>query len=188
MEKYAGKLNSIDLPEFILIKNLEFEHPEDLDAPISRGEILANATDFETLKVNIPAPKIPEEDYKLSLYEEKYGDPAIIKPEFDDSPMDISVGDPCDYEIFGMSYTIVWFVEPNEDRIVELLIEAYLSSRNLIFIYDNFIDRMHIYPFYSLEIISDDFYDNVCNKFENAAKGLKNPPSQQEWDDLYEYL
>ena len=188
MEKYVEKLNSIKLPQFILVKNIEFEHPEDLDAPLSRGEILQSGSDYDSLKAHIPIPKIPEDEYKLSLYEKKYGDASVIKPEYDDSPMDVSVGDPMDYEIFGSSYTIVWMVPPDEELIVEALINAYAKSRKLIAIYDEFIDRMHVFPFYTLETISDDFYETICSRFEVTAINLKEPTSEKDWDELYEYL
>lgn len=181
-------LDSLDKPCFLLIKNLDFEHPSDLDSPISRGEILAHSTIFDELKKMIPSPQLPGDDYKLSLFEKKFGEIRISVSQYDDSPWDISEGDPSDYEIFGESYTIIWISEQGEDEIADYLVEQYLKIKDLISIWEFYIDRMHIYPYYSLELTSEDFYENICNTFENRVNECGDPPSDEEWDSLNDYL
>jgi hypothetical protein len=178
----------VEKPCFLLIKNLDFEHPSDLDSPVSRGELLGHSTSFDELKKKIPAPQLPDEDYKLSLFEKKFGETKISLAQFDDSPWDIADGEPNDYEIFGESYTIIWVCNPNEDGIAEYLVEQYLMSRDLITIWELYIDRMHIHPYYSLDQTSEDYYENICNAFEYNVNKCKNPPSEEEWDSLNEYL
>jgi hypothetical protein len=73
-KRYSAFLESVEKPCFVLVKNLDFEHPSDLDSPISRGEIIAHSEKFEILKKKIPSPKLPEDDYKLSLFEKKFGE------------------------------------------------------------------------------------------------------------------
>lgn len=187
-KRISAFLDSLEKPCFLLIKNLDFEHPSDLDSPISRGEIQAHSTNFNELKKMIPAPQLPEEDYKLSLFEKKFGEIKISVAQYDDSPWDISEGDPNDYEIFGESYTIIWICEQNEDEIADFLVEQYLKLKDLISIWEFYIDRMHVYPYYSLEQTSEDFYENIGNSFENRVNECKNPPSDEEWDSLNDYL
>jgi hypothetical protein len=185
---YSEFLESVNLPAFILVKNLWFEHENDFDAPISRGEIIRQSKEFSELKKIIPQPDLPEDDYKQSLFEKKLGELKISNAVFDDSPYDIAEGDPTDYEIFGQSYTILWMCSPDIDELTDFLVERYNQNRDLIFIWENYIDRMHIFPFYSLEMTSDDFYEEICNAFEDKVNNLKNSPSQKEWDELNDYL
>ncbi len=185
---YSDYLRSITIPKFILIKNLWFEHINDLDAPITRGEIIKYAEDFDEVKMAIPHPALPEDDYKQSLFEKKLGELKKSLAVFDDSPYDISEGDPADYEIFGESYTVIWVCPPDVEEIVDYLVEKYAELRDLVAIWEYYIDRMHIYPFYSLETTSDDFYDNVCDLFEKKVNKLEEPPGDKEWDELNDYL
>ena len=181
-------LESIEKPCFLLVKNLDFEHPSDLDSPISRGEILSHSSNFDELKKMIPAPQLPEDEYKLSLFEKKFGEAKISLAQFDDSPWDISEGDPNDYEIFGESYTIIWICDPGETGIADYLAEQYLKLKDLISIWELYIDRMHFYPYYSLDQSSEDYYETVCNAFESCVNECQDPPSELEWDSLNEYL
>jgi len=181
-------LESLEKPCFLLIKNLDFEHPSDLDSPISRGEILGHSSNFDELKKMIPAPTLPEDEYKLSLFEKKFGEIKAKVGQFDDSPWDISEGEPSDYEIFGESYTIIWICDQGEDGIADHLVGQYLKLKDLISIWELYIDRMHIYPYYSLEQTSEDYYESVCNAFESSVNECKNPPSEEEWDSLNDYL
>ena len=181
-------LDSLEKPCFLLIKNLDFEHPSDLDSPISRGEILSHSTDYDDLKKMIPNPQLPEDEYKLSLFEKKFGEVRISMAQYDDSPLDISEGDPSDYEIFGESYTIIWICEQKEEEIADYLVAQYLNLKDLISIWEFYIDRMHIYPYYSLDQTSEDYYENICNSFETKVNECRIPPSDEEWDSLNDYL
>jgi hypothetical protein len=187
-KRYSEALESIKKPCFVLIKNLDFEHPEDLDSPVSRGEIIGYSTDYEELRKKIPDPILPEDDYKLSLFEKKFGDMQQSVARFDDSPLDISEGEPNDYEIFGESYTILWICDLEEDSIADFLVQQYLKNRDLISIWEFYIDRMHIYPPYSLEQTSVEYYENLCNEFEERVSSSKSPPSENEWNELNDYL
>jgi hypothetical protein len=187
-KRYSEILESIEKPCFLLIKNLDFEHPEDLDSPISRGEIIAHSKNYDDLRNRIPDPKLPEDDYKLSLFEEKFGEANPAVARFDDSPLDITEGEPNDYEIFGESYTILWLYHYHEDSIADYLVEQYLKSKDLISIWEFYIDRLHIYPSYSLEQTSLDFYEDLCTIFEKKVSSCPNPPSDKEWDELNDYL
>jgi len=187
-KRYSGILESAEKPCFLLIKNLDFEHPEDLDSPISRGEIIAHSNKYDDLRRMIPDPKLPEDDYKLSLFEKKFGEANVAVAQFDDSPLDISEGDPNDYEIFGESYTILWLCDHSEDSIADYLVDQYLKTRDLISIWEYYIDRLHIFPSYSLEETSVDYYENLCNEFEEKVSSCKNPPTDREWNDLNDYL
>ncbi len=187
-KKYSEYLESVELPRFLLVKNLEFDHENDLDAPISRGEIIDHSNNYDDLKKQIPLPMIPEDDYKLSLFEKKFGELNASIVQFDDSPLDISEGEPNDYEIFGASYSILWICENEADLIIEYLLKQYEKYRELIIIWEFFIDRIHVYPFYSLDEPSDDFYENVCKLFEERVQKLKNPPTEIEWNELNDYL
>lgn len=186
--RISAFLESIEKPCFLLIKNLDFEHPSDMDSPISRGEIVGHSTSFEVLKKMIPAPDLPEDDYKLSLFEKKFGELKASVAQFDDSPWDISEGEPSDYEIFGESYTIIWIYDLNEDGIVDYLVSRYLNLKDLISIWELYIDRMHVIPYYSLEQTSEDYYESVCNAFESSVNECKHPPTEEEWDSLNDYL
>ncbi len=187
-KRYSEYIGSKKVPGFILIKNLMFEHQNDLDAPITRGELIGYDSHFGELKKIIPYPSVPEDDYKLSLFDKKFGELRGAKAEFDDSPFDIHEGDPTDYEIFGESYTISWICPPDPEKVSDYLVKRYGEKRNLIIIWDNYIDRMHVFPFYSLETTSDEFYENVCDLFEEKVNEISQPPSEKEWDELNEYL
>jgi hypothetical protein len=186
--RYSAFLESLGKPCFVLIKNLDFDHPSDLDSPISRGEIIERAENFEDLKKQIPLPELPENDYKLSLFEKKFGELKASAAQYDDSPLDISEGDPNDYEIFNESYTIIWICGPDVEAVSDYLVEQYLNIRDLISIWELYIDRMHIYPYYSLEQTTEDFYENVCNTFEDKVNECSNPPTEREWEELNDYL
>ena len=187
-KRISAFLESVEKPCFLLIKNLDFEHPSDLDSPISRGEIVAQSSNFKDLKKMIPPPRLPEDDYKLSLFEKKFGEVKASVAQFDDSPWDISEGDPNDYEIFGESYTIIWLCDLNEDGITGYLVEQYLKLKDLISMWELYFDRMHIFPYYSLEQTSEDYYESICNAFESSVNECKDPPSENEWDSLNDYL
>ncbi|MBD3273123.1 hypothetical protein GF385_02115 [Candidatus Dependentiae bacterium] len=186
--RYSEYIGSKRIPGFILTKNLMFEHQQNLDASITRGELIGYSSHFDELKKAIPYPGVPEDDYKLSLFDKKFGALKGSKAEFDDSPLDIHEGDPSDYEIFGESYTISWICLPDPGEVSEYLVERYKEKRDLIEIWDNYIDRMHVFPFYSLETSSDQFYENVCDLFEGKVNDISQPPSEKEWDILNDYL
>ena len=187
-KKYSEYLESVELPRFLLVKNLGFAHENDLDAPISRGELIDHSNNFNDLKKLIPFPKLPSDDYKLSLFEKKFGEIKANNAQFDDSPLDITDGEPNDYEIFGESYSIVWVCGNNVDSIANFLVNQYEKYKDLVLIWELFIDRIHIFPFYSLEETSDDYYENVCNSFEEKVQKIKNPPTEIEWEQLNDYL
>ncbi|MBS0001298.1 MAG: hypothetical protein KFF73_20100 [Cyclobacteriaceae bacterium] len=187
-KRYSEFLESVEKPCFILVKNLDFEHPSDLDSPISRGEIVGHSNNFEDLRNLIPSPGLPEDEYKLSLFEKKFGEIKSSVAQYDDSPWDISEGDPNDYEIFNESYTIIWICEQDEDSITDYLVRKYSEIKDLISIWELYLDRMHIFPYYSLDQTSEDFYEKICNFFEEKVNGHDDPPSEKEWDELNDYL
>ena len=187
-KRYSAFLESVEKPCFILVKNLDFEHPSDLDSPISRGEIITHSENFEILKKKIPIPQLPEDDYKLSLFEKKFGELKVSVARYDDSPWDISEGDPNDYEIFNESYTIIWVCGQDEEEVTAYLVHQYMKLKDLISIWELYLDRMHIYPYYSLEQTSEDFYENICNLFEEKVNECDDPPAEAEWDELNDYL
>lgn len=188
MKNYHEYLSGIKLPSYILFKNLHFEHDFDIDASIARGEIVANDLSYDELYSKIPRPQFPTDEYKVSLLDEKYGQISESELEYDDTVFDIAEGDPNDYEIFGESFTIIFFAPPEEDSIVDFLVNQYQKNRDLVDIYMNYIDRLHIFPFYSLEETSDNFIENLGNRFQEKVRSLPQPPGQDEWDELKEYL
>ena len=154
MKNYNEYLSGIKLPSYILFKNLRFEHDFDIDASIARGEIITSNASYDELYLKVPKPVFPEDEYKLSLLDEKYGQVTENELEFDDTVFDIAEGEPSDYEIFGESYSIIFFCPPQEDYVIQYLTEQYQQNRDLVEIYMNCIDRLHIFPFYSLEFSS----------------------------------
>jgi hypothetical protein len=188
MKDFNEYISKLKLPAYILFKNLRFEHDFDLDAPVSRGEIIANGSFYNPLREKLSRPVLPQDDYKQSLLDSKYGQIAENQLEYDDSIYDITEADPNDYEIFGKSFTIVFFCPPDEDLIVQYLTDQYKKDRNLIGIWSNYIDRLHIFPFYSLDISSDDFYENITDKFERALNEMPQPPTKQDWEELDDFL
>ena len=187
-KRYDEFLESLEKPCFVLVKNLDFDHPSDLDSPISRGEILGHNKDIETLRKHIPHPKLPDDDYKLSLFEKKFGELTESVAQYDDSPWDISEGEPNDYEIFNESYTIVWLCDNNENSITDFLVSQYVKLKDLISIWELYLDRMHVFPYDSLEQTSENFYENLCNLFEEKVNDCNDPPDETEWDELNDYL
>lgn len=185
---FSEFLESVKIPCFVLARNLYFEHEYDLDAPVSRGEIIKCSQQIKEVRQLIPRPVIPEDDYKQSLFEKKIGEMKSANANYDDSPFDLAEGDPNDFEIFGESYTIVWFCPPDVEEVTGFLVNKYRNNRDLIKIWENYIDRMHIYPFYSLELTSDDFYEKICDTFEEKVSSLPDPPSKEEWDKLNDFL
>ena len=188
MKNYKDQLSSIKLPVFILFKNLKFEHDFDLDSPVSRGEIVFSGKNYLPIRDRLPKPCMFEDEYKQSLLDSKYGHITENELAFDDSVFDITEGEPCDYEIFGESYTIVWFCPPDENVIINYLLNEYRKNKNLVAIWSQHIDRLHLYPFDSIDISSDDFYDRINSRIEKELRALPQPPSDQEWIDLSEYI
>lgn len=188
MKNYKDRIAGLEFPVFVLFKNLKFEHDFDFDASVSRGEIIYSDKSYQAVKNKLPKPQIPEDEYKQSLLDSKYGRIDENELFFDDTVFDITEGEPCDYEIFGESYTIVWFSPPEEDQIIRYLIDEYRKYKNLVTVWSQYIDRMHLFPFDSLEISSNDFFENITSGFEEGVKSLPQPPSEQEWMELEEYL
>ena len=188
MKNFSEYLSGIKLPSYILFKNLRFEHDFDIDASIARGEIVATDTSYDELYSKMPRPSFPTDEYKISLLDEKYGQIDEIDLEYDDTVYDIAEGEPNDYEIFGESYTIVFLCPPDEDFIVEYLVQQYQHTRDLVDIYMNYIDRLHIFPFYSLEVNTDSFVENLSENFQQKVRNLQNPPGKDEWEELKDYL
>jgi hypothetical protein len=188
MKNYKDQLSSLKLPVFILFKNLKFEHDFDLDSPVSRGEIVFSGKTYLPTRDRMPMPCMPDDEYKMSLLDSKYGHITENELTFDDSVFDITEGEPCDYEIFGESYTIAWFCPPDENAIINYLLDEYRKNNDLVAIWSQHIDRLHLYPFDSLEISSVDFYDKVNSRIETELKSLPQPPTAQEWMDLSDYM
>ena len=188
MKNFEQYLAGIKLPAYILFKNLKFEHDFDIDASIARGEIIETRDTYYELKEKIPKPKFPEDEYKVSLLDSKYGQINENELEYDDTIFDICEGEPSDFEIFGESYTIVLVCPPDESIILKYLVEQYKKERDLLNIWISYLDRLHIFPFYSLEITSDNFTENLSEDFQNKVKQLPLPPTEEEWDELKEYL
>ena len=188
MKKAEEYLSGIKLPVYVLFRNLRFEHDFDIDSPVARGELVSHHESFDKLKSMIPRPNFPDDEYKISLLDSKYGQITENELEYDDTVFDIAEGGPSDYEIFGESYTIVYFCQPDEEFLVQFLMDIYKKERDLLNIWINYFDRMHIYPFYSLEVTSDNFIESLDEQFRSAVNKLPQPPSTEEWDELNEYL
>jgi hypothetical protein len=180
--------SKLELPVFILFRNLRFEHDFDIDAPIARGEIIASGSIYEELHKKLSKPAFPVDEYKQSLLDTKYGNIAESELEYDDTIFDITEANPSDYEIFGESFTIVFFCPSDKNKIVKFLVNDFIKHRNLIDIWSKYIDRIRVFPFYSLEASSDDFYDEVTADFEETVSALEQPPSTEDWDELDDYL
>ncbi len=176
------------MPCFVLFKNLRFEHDYDIDASIARGEIIDSDTSCEKLRSAIPRPQFPDDEYKISLLDSKYGHISEDELEFDDTLFDITEGEPDDYEIFGESYTLVFICPPDEEFILKYLSNQYRKEKDLVNIWISYIDRLHIFPFYSLEVTSDKFLENISENFQSIVKELPEPPTKEEWDELIDYL
>ncbi len=188
MKSYEEYISGLKLPVYILIKNLRFEHDFDIDAPIARGEIIRSGATYQELLNTLPKPEFPVDDYKLSLLDSKYGNIAQDELEFDDSVFDIAEGDPSDFDIFSESYTIVFICPADEEFIVRFLLNEYNREHDLVNIWINCLDRIHIYPFFSLEVTSETLIDNLADKFKSGVKLLPQPPSAEEWEELKDYL
>lgn len=188
MKNFSEYLSGTKLPRYILFRNLSFEHEFDIDASIAKGEIVASDSSYDDLCSNVPKPVFPSDEYKISLLDEKYGQITENELEYDDTVYDLAEGEPNDYEIFGESYTIIFFCPPEQDVIVDYLLKQYQKDRDLVDIYVNCIDRLHIFPFYSLEVTSDNFIDALGEKFQQKIRAIPEPPGQDEWDELKEYL
>jgi hypothetical protein len=188
MKNYDGFFSKLKLPVYILFKNLRFEHDFDFDAPVSRGEIIATGESYDELRKKLAKPVAPVDEYKLSLLDAKYGIIKESELEFDDTIFDITEANPSDYEIFGESFTIVFFCPPDKNQIVKYIVDDYNANRSLVDTWSKCIDRLRIFPFYSLEITSDDFHDEIAADFESSVNSLAKPPAPEDWDALNDYL
>ncbi len=188
MKNFDEYLSGLKLPSFVLIKNLKFEHDYDIDAAIARGEVINYNLSFDALRSEIPKPRFPDDDYKTSLLDSKYGQVSEDELEYDDTIFDITEGEPNDYEIFGESYTIVFLSPPEKDNLLKYLRDRYSKERDLVNIWTSYIDRIHIYPFYSLDVTSDQFIEEISEDFQSLVRKLPKPPDEEEWDELNDYL
>ena len=210
-------VNTNQLPLFVTIKNfnLSLNHGVNNAALLTGGKVVSLKPTICEARDSIPMPVYPKDSLKKQKLEEHddFEDMKIVSTEalrddtisdncdlvisgfhFHDNPYDEEAMD--DYEILGVSFSIIWVCQDDFDATIEHLLDFAKEAAKdderigcsiLRQVWSDYLDRLFIL---SEDIQKDycDFIFNVRGEFIRRVSLQPKAPLQSDWDDLEEML
>lgn len=203
MTAFEQSIHQLTLPRLILVHNLKFYSLYDQDAPIASGELLGHSEEYARLQKKIPPPPFPSSESGRQLVYEflDVENQAEFeqKAAYNDTVYGLT-GDftPSDSELFGETYTILLLCPPDIPAIVSFLVgrikalagEEQISFAHLQLVWEQYVDRIHIYPFNAIQrmLIINTLYEDIISEFIEKVQMLPNAPEEEDWEELDEWL